>query len=399
MDRPFFSIVIPTKNRSGLLRDAISSVLLQNFDEYELIVSDNFNDERTQNVVNEFKNDKHLNYIRTDKELNMPDSWEFAAKNAKGIYTLVLSDRAFLKQGALSDIYNVIKQSKEDASVYFWPHGYFDEKKGVLWDEKIEQGVKILKSTDLIRNYIQTINTNFLPIPTTGCYRFDIAQKIRKDIGRLCMPVSPDCTGLLLLAYVDPVLYIPRPLVYFQGITASNLPKIGLNPWPYMNTLDKKDPYQKDPYQFVPIKAPIVNNLYFNDFLALKKLVGGNLKDINIDWVLYFVICYEELIGKMTIPGVSKEIQLELLEWWKKTLSNFDEKTQAAVWREIRRRYKNILKSYLRSSFLGDFLVRIKRFLLGKPTLKYPNALAAGGFSNHIESSYKEVLNAESGRK
>ena len=51
MAKPFFSIVIPTKNRPELLRDAIRSVLLQNFDDYELIVSDNFNDERTKKLL------------------------------------------------------------------------------------------------------------------------------------------------------------------------------------------------------------------------------------------------------------------------------------------------------------------------------------------------------------
>ena len=42
--QPFFSIVIPTKNRPEYLRESIQSVLLQDFTDYELIVSDNFND-------------------------------------------------------------------------------------------------------------------------------------------------------------------------------------------------------------------------------------------------------------------------------------------------------------------------------------------------------------------
>lgn len=376
MNQPFFSVVIPTKNRPELLRDAISSVVLQNFDDYELIISDNFNDERTLKVVNEFKSNPHVNYIRTEKELNMPDSWEFATKNARGVYTLILSDRAFLRQGALQEIYSVINQSPKDMSVYFWPHGYFDEKSGILKDEKSEAGVKVLKSTDLIKDYIQTINTNFLPIPLTGCYRFDVAQKIRQSIGRLCIPVSPDNTGLLFLAYVDSVTYIPRPLLYFQGSTVSNLPKVKSDPRPYMKLLN-----MEDPYQFVPIKAPIVNNLYFSDFLRIQDLVGGNLKDVKIDWVLYFVVCYEELRGKMMMSSVDKNVQIELLKEWGRALSQFDQAMQASVKKEIRRRYTNIVKSYLKESFLGSFLVRMKRFLLRKPTFKFKNALAAGGFN------------------
>lgn len=379
MNRPFFSIVIPTKNRPELLRDAISSVLLQNFDDYELIVSDNFNDERTANVVDEFKNNKHLNYIRTDKELNMPDHWEFASKKVKGNYVLILTDRSFLRQGSLCDIYNSISESTKDVLVCFWNHGHYDEKSKILFGENEQSGTNFLKSKDLIKNFSQTLSADFLPKPCYGCYRRDFAQKIRENIGRLYLPICPDYTSaLLFLAYSDFVMHIPRPLFFFQGETVSNRPE------PYVRSLNKKDLYQ-----FVPIKALISNSLIFNDLLAIRNLANGNLKYININWVFYFVICYDELRGKMTIPWADKKTQLELLEEWRKTLSSFDKKTQLAVHREIRWRYKNILKSYLRSSFFGNFLVRIKRFLLGKPTPRYPNALAAGGFSNSIGSSAK----------
>lgn len=375
MERPFFSIAIPTKNRPEFLRDAILSVLLQNFDDYELIISDNFNDQRTKKVIDEFKENKHLNYVRSDKELNMPDSWEFATKKSRGVYTLILADRAFLKQGALKDLYNVIRKSKEEQLVYFWPPAFFDEKKGLLMDEKTEKNVSILKSVNLIESYIKTIDTSFLPIPTTGCYRFDIAQKIRKEFGRLCPYSSPDAMGVLFLAYLDSVAFIHRPFIYFQGSTVSNLPRVGLNPWPYFYSLN-----MKNPFQFVPIKAPIVSNCYFNDFLTIKNNIGKNLKDINVNLVLYFTICYEEIIGKMTVPGTNKKIQLELLQDWKKAFYKLDKKTKNKVLVKILLS-KNIFKSYLRSSFFGEFLFRVKRFLMGKPIYKKSNALEAGGFN------------------
>ena len=45
---PFFSIVIPTKNRPVFLRESIQSILYQDFDDYEIIVSDNFNETETK---------------------------------------------------------------------------------------------------------------------------------------------------------------------------------------------------------------------------------------------------------------------------------------------------------------------------------------------------------------
>jgi len=52
---PLFSIVIPTKNRPGLLKDTVSSVLLQNFKDYELIVSDDSSNNTTKLLISDFQ--------------------------------------------------------------------------------------------------------------------------------------------------------------------------------------------------------------------------------------------------------------------------------------------------------------------------------------------------------
>jgi len=375
--KPFFSIVIPTKNRPELLRDAISSVLLQNFDDYELIISDNFNDEKTKKVIDEFKDNPHLNYIRTEKELNIPDHWEFATKKTRGVYTLILTDRAFLKQGSLKDIHETIKELN-DPSVVFWKYGYFDEKKKILQGEKKEVKVQILKSADLIKNFSRTLDAHFLPRPHVGCYRFDISEKIRKDIGQLYLPYGPDYTSsLLFLAYNDSVAFIPRPLVFFQGASFSAGTAAQFSISPYLKTLNLSDPYK-----YIPIKAPINSSLIFNDFLKIKNLAGGNLKNININWVFYFGMCYQELVEKRIIWKADKKSLTEFFKEWEGALLLFDKKTQVSVRKEIRRRYFNVLKSYLKSSFLGNFLMRIKRALSGKPTCFYSSALKAGGFKN-----------------
>lgn len=377
MKSPFFSVVIPTKNRPELLRDATSSVLLQSFDDYELIVSDNFSDERTSRIVREFRNDKHLRYFRTDKEMNMPDHWEFATQKARGNYVLILTDRSFLRQNSLRDIHQSITGSGKDVSVCFWNYGYYDEERKVLITENDEPGTNFLKSEELARKFSQTLNARFLPRPHTGCYRFDIAKKIRQDVGRLCYPVAPDYTSsLLLLAYSDFVMYIPRPLFFHQGAAVSNANQTGFNPSLYVLSVSSQNRYQ-----FVPIKAPISSSIILNDFLTIQNLAGGHLKGIEIDWPFYFAVCYLELKGNLARKEANKKVQLELLKEWQNVFSRLDEKMKSAVRREIRRRWLIIPKSYLGESFLGEFLLRLKRFLLGKMTLKFKTALTAGGFA------------------
>lgn len=375
MPMPFFSIVLPTKNRPRFLRDTISSVLLQNFDDYELIVSDNFNDEKTKEVVDEFRDNTHIRYFRTESALNIPDHWEYATTKGNGLYTLILTDRSFLKQGALRDIYDTIRYAG-NPPVVFWKYGYFEEEKKILRDEKEEPGMKMVPSADLLKKFSRTFDAHFLPRPHVGCYRQDLAERIRRSIGRLYLPFGPDFTSsLLLLAYSDTVMYIPRPLVFFQGAAVSSGTKAQLSIAEYLHSLNVENPHE-----YVPIKASFNGNLIMNDFLKIKTITGEHFKDATIDWIFYFGKCYQELIEKNMLWGVEKKDLANYWKEWKRALLSFDEKIQKEVRNEVRIRWVNIVKSYLRKTSIGNFLMAIKRMAQRKQTHFYENALAAGGF-------------------
>jgi glycosyltransferase involved in cell wall biosynthesis len=373
--KPFFSIIIPTKNRPEFLRDAIKSVVLQDFDDYELIVSDNFNDERTKNVVEEFKGNSRLHYRRTVRELCHPDHWEFAAKGARGAYILLLTDRSFFRQGALKDVHSTVK-SLGNPEVVFWKYGYFDEEKGILDSEKEEAGVKFFNSVDILKDFNRTYDMHLLPRPHVGCYRHDLVEKIRSDVGALYLPFGPDYTSsFLVLSRVEKIVFIPRPLFFFQGASVSQGTKSQSSISEYLKSLN-----MKDPYSHVPIKASINVSLIFNDFFKIRDIAGGNLKKFPFNWAFYFSKCYQELKEKKAIWKVDEKTLNGLWKEWRRALSSFDKETQRAVRRQILKAQILFLKSLLRVSPIGNFLARIKRFLLGKPTSKFESAFAAGGF-------------------
>jgi len=58
MKTTFFSVIIPTYNQGDLLTKAINSVLNQSFKNFEIIVVDNFSEDKTQKIVEGFKSDK-----------------------------------------------------------------------------------------------------------------------------------------------------------------------------------------------------------------------------------------------------------------------------------------------------------------------------------------------------
>jgi len=384
MNQPFFSIVLPTKNRPELLRDAISSVLWQNFDDYELIVSDNFNDQRTYEVVADFKGDRHLKYIRTDSELNMPDHWEWATLQAIGQYILVLPDRSVLKQGTLKIISDLIKASGE-AAVYAWRWSLFDDKRNIIFGDAIVypgdfRSVKIVKSESIARSFLAS-QKNYLYVLPRGlnsCYRFDVAKDIRVSYGRLFMPVAPDLSSsLLLLSQVDDIYYIDQSLFLSQGLGVSSGGQHVLSTTAatqYLRTLG-----DFDPYSYVPIKAPIVENVVFNEFLRFQSLAGGNLKNLKINWVEYFVRCYGELLQKADSRFIDRPTLVNLQLEFENALALFDVKIKKDVREKTKGLFLLMFRAKLKRSFLGPLAIDLKRRLEFKG--KYKNVLGAAGFN------------------
>ena len=59
---PYFSVIIPTFNRSGFIKSAIDSVLGQTYEDFELIVVDDGSDDGTDKLIKEYT-DKRIKYF------------------------------------------------------------------------------------------------------------------------------------------------------------------------------------------------------------------------------------------------------------------------------------------------------------------------------------------------
>jgi len=95
MERPFFSIIIPTYNRRSFLAIAVDSVLRQTFPDFELIISDDGSSDETSAFCRSIK-DERVRYLA------LPHKGVASARNqglflAKGRYICFLdSDDRFL---------------------------------------------------------------------------------------------------------------------------------------------------------------------------------------------------------------------------------------------------------------------------------------------------------------
>jgi glycosyltransferase involved in cell wall biosynthesis len=97
---PRVSICIPTYRRPTELRAAIDSCLAQTFQDFEIVVSDNSEDDDTRRTV-ESLGDARIRYFRNERNVGGVGNLALAASRARGEYLKLLMDDDVLKPRAL----------------------------------------------------------------------------------------------------------------------------------------------------------------------------------------------------------------------------------------------------------------------------------------------------------
>lgn len=114
MKLPRVSICIPTYCQIDYLRETLRSVKAQDFDDYELIISDDTPDESVQQLVASIGFDDRLQYHRNPVALGSPENWNAAVRRAKGAYIKLLHhDDRFSHSGALGVFVRLLDEHPE----------------------------------------------------------------------------------------------------------------------------------------------------------------------------------------------------------------------------------------------------------------------------------------------
>lgn len=88
---PRYTIAIPTLDRPEILRSTLAAALSLPRTDLEILVSDNFSDPRTADVLRCFS-DPRLRKVRTSRRLPMPDHWEWIWSKVRGDYVIYTGD-------------------------------------------------------------------------------------------------------------------------------------------------------------------------------------------------------------------------------------------------------------------------------------------------------------------
>jgi hypothetical protein len=191
-----FSVVIPTRERAATLRHALRTCLDQNFDDYEIIVSDNDSSPATRAVVDEAASDK-VHYVRTPKPLAMSSNWDFAVSHAKGEYVILIGDDDGLLPHALAELDRITRERA--AKVVRWEPAYYTWPSFPLLGQgdylriPLGRGLREVEASDVIGAVIsfQSLYTA-LPMLYNAAVHRSVLDTLREKTGRVFPHFVPD---------------------------------------------------------------------------------------------------------------------------------------------------------------------------------------------------------------
>ncbi len=114
---PFFSIIIPTYNRSAYLPKTIQSVIDQSFTDWECLVIDDGSTDNTEDVVKEFNEPRIKYFWKENEERSIARNYGIA--RAKGMFVCFLDSDDYYKSDHLQVLYKYILGKQKEAALYY----------------------------------------------------------------------------------------------------------------------------------------------------------------------------------------------------------------------------------------------------------------------------------------
>ncbi len=220
-----FSVLLPTRNRLEFLKYAIDSVMRQDYDQWELIVSDNFSEQDIKGYIDSL-GDERIKYYRTDCFLSVTDNWNESLDKASGDYVIMLGDDDCLMKGYFSIVQKIISEFSNPELIYSnaflyaypgvlpkYPDGHFKIMGNCgLWnrDKPYLLNTKVIKNlVDDTFNFKMTFayNMQFATI------KKELIERIRVQ-GKFFHSPYPDFYAMpLLMDRAKSVVACPYPVV------------------------------------------------------------------------------------------------------------------------------------------------------------------------------------------
>lgn len=260
----FFTVIVPTYNRSELLRQTLKSLEQQNFKNFEVFILDDASTDDTYKVFDEFKDLKGWYFVRFSKNRGQAYLRNFAIKLSSGRWITFLDSDDIWLPDRLSKFYEKINHLDDNDIGFIFSNGY-------ILHENVITGTFFGNRINIPRGKLEpymAISNKWLPYVTTNVV---IPKSVFYNVGffRTDMSHLEDMELYVRILKKYKVDYISEPLSvyriqYYNGKEKSLTQKWEKGIEDFITALNTASPPEN-------IKKELEDYVYYNQALVYVK--------------------------------------------------------------------------------------------------------------------------------
>lgn len=215
-----FTLIIPTRERPDTLEFCLRNILDQDYQNFEVLVSDNFSQDDTKQIVSNFL-DSRVSYLNTGKRISMSHNWEFALSQVTSGWVMFIGDDDGLLPNALKTLNEVIQKTGCQAvsamnCVYTWPGHFSSSPKGELSIPLRKKELFEVRDTAEWLRKAMNGDVDYRELPwlyNGGAADIDVINKLRTPSGVFFNSINPDIFSAVALSVgLSHYAYINAPV-------------------------------------------------------------------------------------------------------------------------------------------------------------------------------------------
>lgn len=286
-------VVVPTRNRAQIAKNAIRSVLDERVDGVQVMVSDNSTSEPDREDLAQFcseLNDSRIRYVRPAEPLPMPAHWQWAIEQAlanyKASHFTYLTDRMMFRNGALKEVLGLTALYPDKVISYNHDRICDDMRPIRVNQYEVTEKLLEVESQRLLRLVSEAILHHGLPRMMNCIVPRRVFESIHRRFGNVFASIAPDfnfCFRCLDLE--DSILFYDKsPLFHYAQDRSNGASAVRGESTPDTIDFEANLPVDNSIRNYAtPIPALITaTNAVFNEYL-IHKQETGSARFVDID--------------------------------------------------------------------------------------------------------------------
>jgi hypothetical protein len=227
MTQKFFSVMVPTRNRPELLSKNLLSLKKQDFEDFEVVVSDNSlpsNRDKVAEIVSSL-GDARFKLVYAPRDMPMGEHWEWLIGHATGKWVGILTDRTALVRTALSEVSRCFRDPKVRLLSYPFNCLIGDSAPFRLEQVPFSNEVVEINSAEMLSAFANCLGhfPTLAPRMMNSFCKLEVLREMTNKFGSVFVSSSPDYYFCFLsLCHLDSVHYFDRPVQISFGQSVSN---------------------------------------------------------------------------------------------------------------------------------------------------------------------------------